>query len=1245
MARDVFREDAHPRDSKGKFIETGAEVRLRGGADGVVVGVGKRGGWIVVDRTDGQRVEVHRGNLTVVRRADGSAPTTVAADVRDNPVAADLNSPAAVDPFDKADLTSLSDADLDSRETATAAARRAQRDDVTARRALDAESVRIRSERLRRLPVLDPAVDDATYVGSPFYDNSIEGLVVKVEPYKALDGNGKPVIVRSWYNNGSLVTAEGQMVKKDGTPFERTSALNVAAPPNVRAALLAARDTPAAPAAGGPLDALRASDPNLADRLGDAASGKRRIALTDEQARAVVANVDPESVRVFRDGDTLVAEQGEPGFRHADLGTGEPDGPGQPEPGPTFEQGDLFALFDEATPDVGRPRPAEAEHAVVDAAEAPAGDSPTPKPERGSETVEAAPRVFDVRASDLDKMIGNIDTANRRAERAGIDQRFGYSVERYQQRVTEDRQGNMLAFPYLEERARVTLDRPEVKHDGWTFVATLSWDEEAGLVTRVVPDATLSKRPEARVCDVCHSKRDRKDTYVVQHDDGSEKQVGSNCLTQFLGIKPADVWMLDWSPKEEDDDGPRGGGRSEDARFDTVEVLALATVLAKRYGWVSRSQANVDQTKVATAERMDYFMSGRMSDSKDPADRAAAAEIVDALPGAAEDAVAARDYARTLDGDSEYVINLRAVASADTVSGRNLALLASAVASKARQDERNARERATADSSTSQHVGVVGGKIADVEARVVGVRTIDGDYGTSTLISFVTPDGNVLKWFASGNKTDEVAIGDEVSLSGGIKGHGEFRGVPETSLTRVKVRPAGDEGAKQKAAEEAEKVRLKAERAAAAKAAKVSVPDGYTAWPDDPDAFPKLGTVVRVRLPKPKGAHADYIVNSAVPDERTGKMLVTPTDYEYGSYMLDPSEIASYREGDTYRGKGGIMSGSAALEAQRRETAERQAAAEAANLKRRRDRQDTIAGQQVGVSSLNIGDVIVVDGEPRRFQRYDPYTGRMTLKPMETVRGDYGTDVTPIEAVTNVPRDATYLGAPVSEIKTLEGGMAGQSIDDLHEINPDADLLDDQDGDYDGPLPDVDPEIKAGGGFVPFKKGESAVREKAGNGAAKVKRGDYVEWSSSGGKARGKVDLVVTGGQVPGIKGDNPIFASKASPAARVIVYEKSGNGWKPTSTKVGHKATSLTKIAPLSPPKPETKGLDGVVEMLGMRDTWVTPEVAEVAYERGLKGWPGEDVTILDADGWARGRVKALLDAADGEVIDGFADADLLDA
>ena len=89
---------------------------------------------------------------------------------------------------------------------------------------------------------------------------------------------------------------------------------------------------------------------------------------------------------------------------------------------------------------------------------------------------------------------------------------------------------------------------------------------------------------------------------------------------------------------------------------------------------------------------------------------------------------------------------------------------------------------------------------------------------------------------------------------------------------------------------------------------------------------------------------------------------------------------------------------------------------------------------------------------------------------------------------------------------------------------------------------------------------DALTKAKAGT----VKRGDSVSWNSSGGTARGKITRIITSGSadIPG--SSFKITGTKEDPGALIRVYQRDGDGYKPSDTIVGHKVKTLTKIDPL---------------------------------------------------------------------------------
>lgn len=82
-----------------------------------------------------------------------------------------------------------------------------------------------------------------------------------------------------------------------------------------------------------------------------------------------------------------------------------------------------------------------------------------------------------------------------------------------------------------------------------------------------------------------------------------------------------------------------------------------------------------------------------------------------------------------------------------------------------------------------------------------------------------------------------------------------------------------------------------------------------------------------------------------------------------------------------------------------------------------------------------------------------------------------------------------------------------------------------------------------------------------------VSSGDFVSWNSSGGRARGKIERIITDGSVDIPDSSFTITGTADDPAALIRVYTQSDDGWVATDTVVGHKLSTLTPIDDLKAP------------------------------------------------------------------------------
>ena len=83
-----------------------------------------------------------------------------------------------------------------------------------------------------------------------------------------------------------------------------------------------------------------------------------------------------------------------------------------------------------------------------------------------------------------------------------------------------------------------------------------------------------------------------------------------------------------------------------------------------------------------------------------------------------------------------------------------------------------------------------------------------------------------------------------------------------------------------------------------------------------------------------------------------------------------------------------------------------------------------------------------------------------------------------------------------------------------------------------------------------------------------LKSGDFVSWNSSGGTARGKITRIVRDGSIDVPDSSFTITGTADDPAALITLYR---NG-EATDRKVGHKFSTLTKIAPIRMIDPSDK-------------------------------------------------------------------------
>jgi hypothetical protein len=382
-----------------------------------------------------------------------------------------------------------------------------------------------------------------------------------------------------------------------------------------------------------------------------------------------------------------------------------------------------------------------------------------------------------VASRNLDVMKGKLEKLNRRAAKLGMPP---VTMSVLGRRVVKEPGGPV-------EQSQIKLDGAAPKLKGWTFVARIMHGEGGNMVMNV-PDQEIPTRYRTAppACDHCRSNRNRKDTFVLRSDSGEYKQVGTNCLRDFLGTEDPAMYVLYFSELKEfvdDMEGGFGGGRGA-SEIETLKFLAATIAVVRKLGFVGKKVAEERDLPTTANRVMDYFF-GTSKELQ------AFQKEVDAVrkPEDEDKAEKMIAWARSLkdageDSLEDYLWNLSVAAERLTVNMKLAGFMASlpsaydrAMGASSAQTKREALPAPTLKAG-DKFEGIL---------TVEKVRSWETQYGVTNLHIMKDDAGQVYKWKASKEKIDE---GSRVRIKGSVKGVEPDKynnNIPTVELTRCKV--------------------------------------------------------------------------------------------------------------------------------------------------------------------------------------------------------------------------------------------------------------------------------------------------------------------------------------------------------------------------------------------------------------------------------------------------------------------------
>jgi hypothetical protein len=408
-------------------------------------------------------------------------------------------------------------------------------------------------------------------------------------------------------------------------------------------------------------------------------------------------------------------------------------------------------------------------------------------------------RVFEIPAPNLSKFQDKWEKLVRRANKLGVTppiytitgeeprshkakrERFNDSTSKMEW-VTED----VVMIYHL-----IQIDHPKVKvPGGWEFVATLEHTEEGNITHNISGiDLPNEYRDCEPWCDHCQARRNRKDTFVVMDEQHSYKQVGRNCLAEFLGVdgtlyaNMAEIYYTASELAEASGSGESWGGTGP--WFDYLDkfLANVAEVIATE-GWLSRKTARTreEETGNMVASTSDIaFRHMHPSPYEKTSDR-----LYDQPSGKSEElakeAIAWCEGLADSEVDSnEYLHNIRIIARRGIVGARQYGYAASIVSAYQRTlvDAAN-KMKSAQQRESSNYVGTIKTR-QEFTVMVEKVLQFDSAYGTIHMHIMSDTNGNRLTWKSSSSVLD---TGKLMVIKATVKAHNEYKGTKQTELTR-----------------------------------------------------------------------------------------------------------------------------------------------------------------------------------------------------------------------------------------------------------------------------------------------------------------------------------------------------------------------------------------------------------------------------------------------------------------------------
>lgn len=371
------------------------------------------------------------------------------------------------------------------------------------------------------------------------------------------------------------------------------------------------------------------------------------------------------------------------------------------------------------------------------------------------------------------KFVALIDKINKRAAKIGVPQ-LKYSINP-ETIIRQIRSNNALS--YKAEFIEIIITGNIPVYNGWSVIAIIDHLDEGAIIKNLTRGEFIIPefyRERGSVCDHCKTKHKRTKTILIKKND-ELMQVGSSCINSFVEKDVLSVVnFLTWEKTIEDfADDEDCVGSSYNYGEEIEQLVATSIRIIKSIGFKKSSEESSTKDDLLfyyynASEAATKFKQFIFTQTADLDIEAMTIEFV--------------NWVNTSPAN-EFINNLKVIVSCKFVAHKYWGFIAGGVAAYLR----SLNEKKETDEVINEYLpGAEVGKRLKTKLILDGVYPLESYYGISYRHVFHDEAGRNVVWFSTGKVMDNLYIGKKADITASVKKLGEYKGVKQTVLTRVR---------------------------------------------------------------------------------------------------------------------------------------------------------------------------------------------------------------------------------------------------------------------------------------------------------------------------------------------------------------------------------------------------------------------------------------------------------------------------